>query len=283
MPSRSPLAAVVALLLASCGGPADPGAPAVEGDGSAADPAGSWVLVEAEPELGVPSDARVTMEVAAEDGDAWQVGGTSACNSYGGRVRTEGSSWSAEGFGGTEMACEEPRMAAEGAYLAALTAVEAWSRPSPDGLVLTGPDVELRFEALPPVPTADLTATTWVLDGLVDGVGPDATTASPAADAEEATLRLGSDGTVAASTGCRTFSGEWIETGDEVLFTTFGVRDDSPNVAADGTTTCAPGVVEQEDHVLSVLGDGFRAEVDGQQLRLISRDGVGLTYRAADA
>ncbi len=283
MPSRSPLLALAALLLAACGGPADTAAPGVEGDGSAADPAGSWVLVDAEPELGVPSDARITMEVAADDGDTWQVGGTSACNSYGGRVTTDGERWSTEGFGGTEMACEEPRMAAEQAYLGALTTVDAWSRPSTDVLVLAGPDVELRYEALPPVPTADLTATTWVLDGVVSGVGPEATTASPAADAEEATLRLESDGTVAASTGCRTFSGEWIETGDEILLTTFGVRDDSPNVAADGTTTCAPGVVEQEDHVLSVLGDGFRAEVDGQQLKLISRDGLGLTYRAADA
>ncbi len=282
MPSRSPLVAVAALLLAACGGPADPGAPVVEGDGTALDPAGSWVLVEAQPVIDVPNDARVTMEVTAEDGDTWQVGGASACNSYGGRVMTEGSSWSAEGFGGTEMACEEPRMAAEQAYLDALSAVETWSRPSTEELVLSGPDVELRYEVLPPVPTAALTGTTWVLDGLVTGVGPEATTASSVAEAEEATLRLDPDGTVAASTGCRTFTGEWIETGDEVLFTTFGVRDDSPNVAGDGTTTCSPAVVDQEDHVLSVLGDGFRAEVDEQQLRLISRDGLGLTYRAAD-
>ena len=277
MPSRSPLVAIAALLLAACGGPAGPTAPVVEGDGTTADPAGSWVLVEAEPEVGVPSDARVTMEVTA-DGDAWQVGGTSACNSYGGRVITDGSTWSAEGYGGTAMACEEPRMAAERAYLDALAEVEAWSRPSTDELVLTGPGVELRYDALPPVPTADLTDTTWVVDGLVTGVGPDATTTSP--DADDATLRLESDGTVEASTGCRSFAGKWTESGDEILFTTFGVRDDSPNLAADGTTTCTSAVVEQENHVLSVLGDGFHAEVDEQRLTLVSRDGLGLTYRA---
>lgn len=76
-------------------------------------------------------------------------------------------------------------------------------------------------------------------------------------------------------------SGEWVETGDEVLLTTFGVRGDSPNVASDGTTTCDEAVIEQ-DQVLSVLGDGFRAEVDGQHLTLTSRDGLGLTYRAAE-
>ena len=52
-------------------------------------------------------------------------------------------------------------------------------------------------------------------------------------------------------------------------------------VVTDGITTCAEVVIAQENHVLSVLGDGFRAEVDGRRLTLISRDGLGLTYRAA--
>lgn len=278
MPTRLLLTAIGALLLASCGGAAGP--TVVEGDGATTDPAGSWLLVDAQPAIDVPADARVTMEVVAED-DAWQVGGTAACNSYSGTVVTDGSTWRGEGYGGTEMGCDEPRMSAERAYLDALPAVDTWTRPSTDELVLTGPDVELRFEALPPVPTAELTATTWVLDGLVTGTGPDASVSSTAPGADEATLRLETDGTVDASTGCRTFSGEWTETGDEILLTTFGQRDDSPNVAADGTTTCDEAVVEQENQVLSVLGDGFRAEIDGQRLTLISRDGLGLTYRAA--
>lgn len=280
MPTRAPLTAVAALLLAACGGATGPTAPVVEGDGAATDPAGSWVLVAAQPTIDVPADARVTLDVVAE-GDAWQVGGTAACNSYGGTVVTDGRTWRGQGYGATEMACEEPRMAVEGAYLDALAAVDTWTRPSADELVLAGPGVELGFASLPPVPTADLTATTWVLDGLATGTGPDASVSSTAAGADEATLRLDADGTMEASTGCRTFSGEWVETGDEVLLTTFGQRDDSPHVAADGTTTCAEAVVAQEEKVLSVLGDGFRAEVDGPHLTLTSRDGLGLTYRAA--
>lgn len=279
MTTRSLLGAIAALLLAACGS-ADPAGPVVEGDGSTADPAGAWVLVAAQPTIDIPDGARVTLEVAA-DGAAWQVGGTSACNSYGGTVVTDGSSWRGEGYAATEMACEEPRMAAERAYLDALIRVDTWTRPSPDELVLSGPDVELRFEALPPVPTAELTATRWVLDGLLMGTGPDAAVASTVAGAAEATLYLDPDGTLAATTGCRSFSGEWIETGDEILLTTFGVRDDSPNVAADGTTTCDEAVVSQEDQVLSVLGDGFRVEIDGPRLTVISRDGLGLQYRAA--
>ncbi|MEX1178473.1 MAG: META domain-containing protein [Nitriliruptor sp.] len=148
--------------------------------------------------------------------------------------------------------------------------------------MLTGPEVRLEYSSLPPVPTAELTATTWVLDGLVTGTGPDASFSSAATGADEATLQLAPDGTVEASTGCRTFTGEWVGTGDEVMLTTFGQRDDSPNVAEDGTTSCDEAVVAQEDQVLSVLGDGFRAEVDGQQLTLTSRDGLGLVYRAAE-
>jgi len=275
------LGTLAGLVLTACAGAADPTAPPVDDGGTAASPAGAWVLADSQPTIGVPPDARVTLSVDP-DGDAWQVGGTSACNSYGGTVVTDGDRWRAEDYGMTEMACEEPWMAAEQAYLDALLAVDAWERPSADELVLTGPGVELRFAAPAPVPTAGLTGTRWVLDALLFGAGTDATVSSTVADAEEATLNLDADGTVTASTGCRTFSGEWIETGDEVLLTTFGERDDSPNVAVDGTTICPPAVVAQEDHVLSVLGDGFRAEVEGTRLTLTSGDGLGLTYRAMD-
>jgi heat shock protein HslJ len=275
------LAALAVLVLSACAGAAGPTAAGVEdGDGSTS-PAGSWVLADARPAIQVPGDARITLSVEP-DGDAWQVGGTSACNSYGGTVATDGDRWQSEGFGMTEMACDVPRMDAEAAYLDALMAVDTWARPSADELVLTGPGVELRFTVLAPVPTADLTGTTWLLDGLTVGTGPDGTVSSTVAEADEATLYLDTDGTMTASTGCRTFSGEWIETGDEVLLTTFGERDDSPNTADDGTTTCSAAVVAQEDHVLSVLGDGFRGEVEGDRLTLISRDGLGLTYRATD-
>jgi heat shock protein HslJ len=278
--------ALVMLAVAACGGTATQGGTA-EGDGDTGattsdqgDPAGAWVLVDADPPIDVPADARVTLEVEP-DGDDWQVGGTAACNSYGGTVRIDGAGWEGTGFGQTGMACDEPRMATERAYLDALATIDTWERPTADELLLRGPTVELRFDALPPVPLAALTGTTWVLDTLLTGVGPDATVSSTAPGAEEATLHLSPGGTLAASTGCRTFDGEWSEAGDELLFTTFGQTDDSPNVANDGTTTCEPAVVAQEDHVLSVLGDGFRAEVDGQQLTLIGRDGLGLRYVAA--
>lgn len=275
------LLAAAVLLLAACGGAADPTGPVVDGDVTAT-PEGSWVLVGATPPIEVPAGARVTLDVEPE-ADAWRVGGVAACNSYGGTVSTDGGAWSVgDGFAVTEMGCDGGLMGVERAYLDALLVVDAWQRPADDELVLRGPDVELRFELLAPVESVEFTGTTWVLDGLVTGTGPDGTVSSTLAGADEATLLLGTDGTVEASTGCRTFTGTWVETGDEILLDTFGQRDDSPNVGGDGTPTCDEAVVAQEDHVLSVLGDGFRPEVDGTRLRLTSRDGLGLTYRAAD-
>lgn len=272
------VSALTALLLVSCGGAGSAGP---DSDAGSPDPSGSWELAAAQPTIEVPDDARVTLEVTADD-SAWQVGGTAACNSYGGTVITDGGAWRGQDYEWTAMGCAEPRMRAERAYLEALQAVESWTRPSDDELVLSGPDHELRFEALAPAPTAELTGTTWVLDGLTSGGGPDASVSSPAAAAEEATLRLRADGTVRASTGCRAFAGEWTERGDEILLPTFGVRDDSPNVATDGDPDCDEAVIAQERQVLAVLGDGFRPELDGRSLTLTSRDGLGLTYRAAD-
>jgi heat shock protein HslJ len=276
---RSLLGVISVLVLTSCGG-TGPSSTMPEAEVTTDGPVGAWMLVEAEPAIEVPDGARITMTVTAA-ADGWQVGGTSACNEYGGTVTIDGGSWDGQGFGGTDMACEDPRMMAERAYLDALETIEGWARTSVDELVLTGAHVELRFTALAPVPIAALTGTTWVLEALVSGSGPDATVTPTALGAEPAILELASDGTVEATTGCRSFAGEWTEAGDELLLTTFGQRDDSPNVAADGTTTCDDAVVAQERHVLSVLGDGFHATVDGPRLTLSSRDGLGLRYTGA--
>jgi len=80
--------------------------------------------------------------------------------------------------------------------------------------------------------------------------GPDALTAPEAKG--YATLRLDSNGTLAGSTGCRTLTGSHVVLGGEILATRLG---------ADGE--CSPALADQDGHIFSVLGDGFRADVDG--------------------
>ena len=113
---------------------------------------GEWQL-QAGTNQGQPvpivAGSRVTLTI-----DGAQVGGTAACNSYGGTLRVDGGSITIGQLIQTEMACLDGRlMASEAAYLAALSRVTSAAR---DGatLRLTGPNVELRFALVPPVANA---------------------------------------------------------------------------------------------------------------------------------
>ena len=109
---------------------------------TALNPAGAWQLtagtVDGQP-LSLVADAPVTFVV-----DGSNVSGRSACNQYFGQVALVDGRVTLGGLGGTEMACEEPIMTLEGAYLAGLAKVDA-ARMVGQALVLTGPGTELRF------------------------------------------------------------------------------------------------------------------------------------------
>ena len=250
----------LAALLAACGTdqaePSDPGA-----SGGAV--IGDWVLTGGSidgDDAPVLEDHRITMTITGSS-----IGGTAACNSYGGEIAMGADGLHLENLAQTEMACEEPAMAAEAAYLAALGRVREIVRDGED-LVARGDGVELRFAMVPPPPTADLVDTTWVLDTVLVGD----VAASPMG--EPATLELHSDGTFSGSTGCRTFSGEWTEQGDQIVAPSWGADE----------ATCPADLSAQDDHVVSVIGDGFIPTIDGDLLTLMDPGGIGLVYRAED-
>jgi len=258
---RPVIAALVALLVvAACGGTTGTTAPSAPP--AALEPDGPWQLVEGtvggQP-LALIEDARVTLNVEGSN-----VSGQAACNQYFGELAFEAGQVSTAGFGQTEMACAEPVMALEAAYLSALAKIESAHMDGPV-MVLTAPGVELRFERLQPPPTANIVGTLWQLESLVDGDAVSSVSGPPA------TLMLQADGSLRGSTGCRTLTGHYMERGDEIWANEFG---------ADGE--CPPGAARaQDNHIVGVLGDGFRAAVDGQQLILGKDDGTGLIYRAA--
>ncbi len=192
-----------------------------------------------------------------------EIGGTAACNHYGGRLSVTGGRLAIGDLAMTAMGCEEPVMASESAFMAALSAVETIGGDG-EQLVLRGPDVELRFDALAPPPTADLVDTTWILDTLFVGD----VASSPMGD--PATLALRSDGTFTGSTGCRTFSGEWLEQGEQIIAPSFGMDQ----------TDCPAELSQQDGHVVTVIGDGFVPTIEGDLLTLVDPGGVGLVYRA---
>ena len=236
------------LALAGCGG-----------EPVGTDVAGTWVLASGTGPDGaveVPPDARVDLRF--DDG---QVGGVAACNSYGGEVAIDGDTITVGALSQTEMACDEPRMAAESAYLAALGRVATVARDG-DTLTLTGPDVELVFELEPPEPDAALDGTTWTLDTVLDG-----DTASTVLG-EPATLVLDQDGTFLAGTGCRAATGQWSRDGETLATADVGVDD----------VECDPDVTAQDDHVLAVLEASPSIAIDGARLTLMAGDrGLGYT------
>ena len=89
-----------------------------------------------------------------------------------------------------------------------------------------------------------------------------------------ATLTLNDDRTLTGSTGCRLLEGEWVTAGAEIVFTSFSAIDDPL------AGVCAPESLALEGIVISVLGDGFTAEIDGQRLTLMAQGNEGLSYTA---
>lgn len=80
-----------------------------------------------------------------------RISGTAACNGYGGEYELSGSSFSiTEGLAVTEMACQPDEvMSSERAFLDAMANVDRIELTN-DGLTLSGPGTELRFEAPAP-------------------------------------------------------------------------------------------------------------------------------------
>jgi heat shock protein HslJ len=250
---------LLCLILAACGSPAV--SPSGGGDG---DPDGSWQLTSGATVAGpvpIVDDHPITLTVEGST-----IGGSAACNGYGGTIEPTSGGIRIKDLAWTAMACmPDEVMAAEAAYTGALAAVTA-IRLDGDQLVLEGAGIELRFDALPEPPTADLVDTTWILDTLVAG------DVASAPMGEPATLELRSDGTFTGSTGCRPFDGQWVEAGERLMATTFAMGD----------VDCPAELANQDSHVVSVIGDGFVPSIDGERLTLLDPGGVGLVYRASE-
>lgn len=250
---KSAIVIAATIALAACGSNEPLGPPAGL-DGSWKLTSGTHQGSEIEPIASHP----ITMTF-----DGTDVGGTAACNSYGGTFALTDREISFSEIFRTEMACSPNEvMDLEENYLAALLSVNAVTVT--DGvLVMSGEATTLEFEELAPVPTAEMLGTVWVLDGLVSG---DAVS-SVAGDG--ATLELFSDGSLLGSTGCRTLTGTYVETAGSI-----GISD----LAADGE--CTDDLSGQDNQVIAVLEGPLQAEIDGQTLTLTGSGGEGLIYRA---
>lgn len=264
MPRRSLLVLLLLALVTGACGSDDPDAGG-GADGLGLLTGGTWEYVEGRTPSGplvAPDGARITLLV--EDDGTY--GGTAACNGYGGTLQVDGTRVVFGDAAITEMACDPPAlMQAEQQFMEGLLAVAEAARTD-DRLVLTGPDTELRFALQPPVKDAAIVGTVWELDTLLAGDAATSVMGDPA------TIEFTEDGMVTFGSGCRTFSGEYEVSGDEIVLPRMG--------ADDASVECPEQLRAQDSHVVSVLEGPFRASVDGQRLTLLRADGDGLGYRA---
>lgn len=239
----------------------DDGAPRPTGiDGTA------WVMASGAGDEGViPIVDGWPITISFDDG---MLGGTAACNGYGGTFELDGDALLIEALSQTEMACDgggaSDVMRSEALFLRALISVDRLTIVE-DRLTLSGPSTELVFDLAEPVPLAEFVGQLWLLDTIIEGE-----TASTALG-DPATLQLRDDGTLRGGTGCREFSGEYVTAGASVQFTTFGLTGD-----------CSAELQEQDNQVVTVLGDGFTVEINRDRLTLSSRGNEGLSYTAID-
>lgn len=252
-------ALALATLLTACA--ADQGSS--QPDASEAPVIGDWVLIGGsidDVEAPVLEEHRITLMLTGR-----QISGVAACNNYDGEISVGADGLRIEDLGQTDMGCEELAMSAESAYVGALVRVRRIEREGEE-LVATGDGVELRFAALEPPPMAELIDTAWVLETVFVG------DVAAALAGDLATLELRADGTFNGSTGCRTFSGQWIEQGDQIHAPTWGMDQ----------TECAADLSAQDTRVVRVIGDGFIPSIEGDLLTLRDPGGIGLVYRTGD-
>jgi heat shock protein HslJ len=128
--------------------------------------------------------------------------------------------------------------------------------------VLTGPDVRLRFTRREPASLEGIEGT-WVLEAFGTG------TAGTEPRGDRATLELSADGSLLASTGCRTLTARYRLSVDEVVATDLPAEGD-----------CPEELLEQDSYVVSVFEGRFRAALDGDRLILTGLGDGQLVYRA---
>ena len=250
---RIAAAITTAVIIAACGTGASDGPPSAPGV------VGQWELVDGTVDgdpFPIVDGFRITLNVEA----GGTLGGTAACNGYGAAYVADGEDLLVQEISSTAMACQPAVMESEQAFMAFLGRPIGYERVD-DRLVLRSDGYELTFEAVAPVPTEELIGTEWLLTSLVDGDRVTSVAGAPA------TLLLTDGGAIVGSTGCRALQGQYVVNADQVLFTTFSAIGECPQTLAD-----------QDGFVVTVLGDGFRAAIEGSRLTVTSSGNEGLVY-----
>lgn len=195
------------------------------------------------------SDQQPTLAFA--DG---RVSGSTGCNTLSGAYTQNGDGVTFSPMAVTQMACPEPVMSQESAFLAAMNKVARASGDASIVRLLDAAGETLLTLTTPPVPSpTPLASTTWKLESIIEG-----TTASSVVAGTSVTLILNTEAGSYSGRACNNFGGDLSVTGDSIAF-------DPPHST---TMACPAAELTQENVVLSILPRVTTWAVDGNALTL---------------
>jgi len=207
----------------------------------------------------------VTVSARFEDG---RVAGTSGCNRYTAGYLVTGEALEIAPAAGTMMACEEPAMRVEAAYLAGLGSVTTARQDGTD-LLLADADGGVLFRFQPSAVT--LVDTHWVAVGVNNGRG----SVSSLVPGTEIDATFTADGRVTGTAGCNRYVGTWAQEGAELRIA---------NPASTRRLCPEPdGVMAQEAAFLAALERVASCRLDMDRLEVRDAEGALQVAFAAGA
>jgi len=213
-----------------------------------------WYLNDNGEQMPILTGTQVTLQFSQD-----QLGGSAGCNGYSAPFKLDGDQISIGPIATTMMACAEPVMKQESAYLAAL---EKAASVSISGETLTFSDAQgnitLSYHALEPTSLVD---TLWDVVAYNNGKG--GVTSVLAGTFLNALFMA--DGSLSGSAGCNNYT------------TTFQIDGDQITIAPAASTRmfCAEpeGVMEQEAQFLAALGNSKRYKIEMESLTFFDEQG----------
>ena len=196
-----------------------------------------------------------TTSITAEFSEDGKVGGSAGCNNYSAAYEVDGNkiNFKMSLTAMTLMACPDPVMKQETAYLAALEAAATFE-VSDDQLVLTdasGNPVAV-FEAV----SQDLAGSSWEVIGYNNGKGG---VVSVIIDTQ-ITANFGEDGELSGSAGCNEYFGPYETDGEKISMGPFGTG----RMACQGPE----GIMDQENQYLAALETADTYKIDGMRMNM---------------
>jgi heat shock protein HslJ len=226
----------------------------------------SWTLTSIEAmgaEASTLPGADITLDFSADG----QANGAAGCNTYNGTYTVTGDTLAFGPLVTTRMACPEPVMRQEQAYLAMLANPSTFKQEA-DRLTLTfeGGKTVYRYKSTgtgtatpstqPTTPTG-LANTNWKLASVEALGAPNAPVSGT-----EITLNFGADNTVSGSAGCNNYTGGYKLEGNQItigpLASTMMMCEDTVMLQEQGYLTIlqTPGIVNQQSDRLTLTFDG---------------------------